>query len=291
MDEYLNKINKVGEFVYKNPAFCKSLELSFPIPDQTNNNKNLVCWYPASGGDFTLMEQDLYLPIEGKMEEVNTFIYVDKEYYFVKVNESGLYSVIYGHNGTLCTGVLGKYLGFKCVLYILDNKVCIFINSDIRLFEDLLIRNNIKVDLVCFLPHGVLGVEHTSRFSELNAQFFLGCLDSELERNFRLEITQPELKYMCGGAPHPCSLQEILPLKHEELCPRMKRIMALRSLNMNLFPGRFLLKIQSDVFQTIDSRVKQHNGKPLQELLSSCEIDVEKWGDEFVIVDRASSAE
>ena len=67
--------------------------------------------------------------------------------------------------------------------------------------------------------------------------------------------------------------------------------MALRSLDMNLFPGRFLLKIQSDVFQTIDSRVKQHNGKPLQELLSSCEIDVEKWGDEFVIVDRASSAE
>jgi hypothetical protein len=142
------------------------------------------------------------------------------------------------------------------------------------------------------LPHGVPNVDRPSSFAELNAQFFLGCLDSELERNFRLEITQPELNYnMCGGAPHPCSLQEILPLKHEELCPRMKRIMALRSLNMNLFPGRFLLKIQSDVFQTVDSRVKQHNGKTLQELLSSCEIDVEKSGDEYIIMDRAPNAE
>jgi hypothetical protein len=82
MDEYLNKINKVGEFVYNNPDFCKSLELILPMPDQTNTDKNLVCWYPASGGDFTLLEQDLYLPIEGKMQEVKTFIYVDKDYYF-----------------------------------------------------------------------------------------------------------------------------------------------------------------------------------------------------------------
>jgi hypothetical protein len=292
MDEYLNEINKFGEFVYNNSDFCKSLELSFPIPHQTNNNKKLVCWYPASGADFTLLEQDLYLPIEGKMQEVKTFIYVDKQYYFVKDDESGLYSVIYGHNGTLCTGVLGKYLGFKCVLHVLDNKVCIFINSDIRLFEDLLIRNNIKVELVCFLPYGVPSVERPSRFSELKAQFFLGCLESELKQNFRLEIIQPELNYnMCGGTPHPCSLQEILPVKHEKLSPRMIRAKALRSANLNLFPNRFLLKIQADVFQIVDSRLKQHNGKTLQELLSSCEIDVEKWGDEYIIVDCAFNAE
>ena len=54
--------------------------------------------------------------------------------------------------------------------------------------------------------------------------------------------------------------------------------MALRSLNINQFPNRFVLKIQSHVFQTVDSRLKQHNGKTLQELLSSCEIDVEKVG-------------
>jgi hypothetical protein len=292
MDEYLNKINKVGEFVYNNPDFCKSLELILPMPDQTNTNKNLVCWYPASGGDFTLLEQDLYLPIEGKMQEVKTFIYVDKDYYFVKDYESGLYSVTYGFNGALCTGVLGKYLGFKCVLHVLDNKVCIFINSDIKLFEDLLIRNNVKVDLVCFLPYGVPSVERPCRFAELKAQFFLGCLELELEQNFRLEITQPELNYnMCGRAPHPCSLQEILPVKHEKLSPRMIRANALRSANMNLFPNRFLLKIQADVFQTVDSRLKQHNCKTLQKLLSSCEIDVEKWGDEYIIVDRAFNAE
>lgn len=292
MQEFLNKIQKVAEFVYFNSEFCKELKLNLPIPSQVENSRNLVCWYPASGGDFTLLEQELYLPIEGKMEEVKTFIYVDKDYFFVKVDESGLYSVIYGHNGTLCAGVLGNYLGFKCVLQILDNKVCIFINSDIRLFEDLLIRNNIKVDLVCFLPYGVPNLERPSRFAELNAQFFLGYLEADLEQNFRLEITRPELNYnMCGGAPHPCLLREILPRKREELSPRMNRIKALKSANLNLSPNRFLLKIQSDVFQTVDSRVKQHIGKPLQELLSSCEIDVEKWGDEFVIIDRALSAD
>ena len=179
----------------------------------TNNNKNLVGWYPASGGDFTLLEQDLYLPIEGKMEEVKTFIYVDKQYYFVKCDESGLYSVIYEHNGRLCTGVLGKYLGFKCVLHVSEDKVCMFINADIRTFEMHLIKNNVKIDLVCFLPYGVANGERPQRLAELKVPFLLGFNPQEENQDFRLEEIVPNICFsMCGGGPHSVSLKKVVPI-------------------------------------------------------------------------------
>ena len=284
MNEYINKINKVAEFVYNNSNFCESLDLILPIPGDTNNHENIVCWYPASGADVTLLEQDLRLPIRDKLQKVQIFIYVDNSYDFEKDDESGLYSVIYRYHGRLCQGILGRYLGFKCVFCMLDNKVCIFINSDLRFFEEFLIYNNVKVDLVCFLPHGVLINEQPCRLGQLKAQFFIGCLPSMEDQDLRLEIIQPELNYeMSGGGPFSYSLQRILPLQ-TDLSPREKRIKAIRSL-ITQSSRQKLLHIQPDVFQILNYCLRQHNGLTLQELFKKFSIELKESGDEFIIKD------
>lgn len=286
MEKYLNTINKVGEFVHNNSDFCKSLELSFPIPDQTNNNKNLVGWYPASGGDFTLLEQDLYLPIEGKMEEVKTFIYVDKQYYFVKCDESGLYSVIYGHNGRLCTGVLGKYLGFKCVLHVSEDKVCMFINADIRTFESSVIKNNVRIDLVCFVPYGVSSDEGPSRLTAMRTSFFLGEFPQEKNQDYSLEKNYPEMTYlMSSGGPYSYFLNKVIPVQTTPInLTKADKIKALKSLT-EFSLGETLIEIESDVFELFDIRMQAYNGKTIQEALLSLQMGVKQSKDKFLIID------
>jgi hypothetical protein len=285
MNEYINKINKVAEFVYNNSNFCKSLDLILPIPGDIDNHENIVCWYPASGSDLAPLEQDIYLPNGGKMHKVKTFLYVDQSYDFEKIGDSGLYSVVYRHNGSLGEGILGRYLGFKCVLHVFgDNKVCIFINSDVRFFEEFLIYNKVKVDLVCFLPYGVLPAEYPCRLAQLNAQFFIGSLPSLEDQDLSLEIIQPELNYeMSGGSPFSCSLQKIVPLQ-TDLSPREKRIKAIRSLITQPSKQK-LLHVQPDVLQILDYCLMKHNNLTIKELLKKFSIELEESGDEFIIKD------
>jgi hypothetical protein len=283
MSDYINTLNKTAEFFLINSAFDQNLSLNFPIPNTKNQKEKLVCWYPASGGDLAPLEQDIYLPDGGKMRKVKNFLYVDHNYDFERNSDSGLYSVVYRHNGSLCEGILGRYLGFKCVLHVFEDKTCLFINADIRTFESDLIINNVKIDLVCFVPRGVLFAESPSRLTKMKVSFFLGELSQLYNKVFELEKTDPEMIYLLGGGEY--YLQKVIPVQTTPRnLTREERIKVLKSLS-EFSDYETLIEIESDVFELLDSRMQEYKGETIKEFLQKIQMGVMQSGNKFTIID------
>jgi hypothetical protein len=210
------------------------------LPDKFKNDFEsdnfLTCWYGSAGldtkiFDFFCKKNSLKITLSNSIldkKPIRVYFFTDFNYTFYEGNnfsylnqdfnfKNGIKS-LFQYEDLIRKGECIKSLKFanqycsKLVNFEIEGAIvyCFFISIKDKIFENVLINHNIKIDLACHA--GGMAGEGPSSLKELGIELFLGNYNGEIENKFNIETLKVNIKWGLVGSLGNinCSLYKIL---------------------------------------------------------------------------------